>query len=156
MVEPLWHKSVWPHLSGTFKDTIWMQHARNMKITWSYRGFCAIYRVCVTKVSLCIDKEYVMTVKFSILYWDILMDITDMLGGNVPQTKIEHVLCTISKLSALLWKTFWLSELLSKLSEKLKIGSKNLVGLAVIYLLIKTCKILFWSISQEPFGLLKF
>ena len=41
------------------------------------------------------------------------------------------------------------------LSEKLKNAIKNLVGLAVLELLFKICKLLFWSVSPEPLALLK-
>ena len=52
------------------------------------------------------------------------------------------------------WKTIWFSW--SKLSEKLKHSINILIGLVVLELLIVTCKILFWSITQEPLGLLKY
>ena len=46
--------------------------------------------------------------------------------------------------------------LLSKLSKELKNGIEILVGSAGFKLWIKTFKILFWSITSEPLGLLKF
>ena len=39
---------------------------------------------------------------------------------------------------------------------KIKNCIKISVGQAVLELLIRTCKIMFWSITQEPLGLLKF
>ena len=45
--------------------------------------------------------------------------------------------------------------ILKQMSDKLKNGIKMLVGQVVLELLIKTCKILFWSIAREPLGLLK-
>ena len=43
------------------------------------------------------------------------------------------------------------------MSEKLKNGIEVLVGQAIRELLIKTCKLLSWSITQElPFGQLNF
>ena len=44
----------------------------------------------------------------------------------------------------------------SKLSKELKYGIEILIGQAVFKLWIKTVKILFWSITQELLGLLKF
>ena len=44
----------------------------------------------------------------------------------------------------------------AKLSKELKNGIEIFVDQAVFKLWIKTVKILFWSISQEPLGLLKF
>ena len=44
----------------------------------------------------------------------------------------------------------------SKLSKELKHGIEICVGQAVFKLWIKTVKIVFWSINQEPLGLLKF
>ena len=44
----------------------------------------------------------------------------------------------------------------SKLSSELKNGIEILVGQADFKLWIKTVKMLFWSITQEPPGLLKF
>ena len=59
------------------------------------------------------------------------------------------------------WKTMWSSW--SKLSEKLKHVVKILIGPAILMLLIKISKLLFWSfflwfwsITWEPYGLLKF
>ena len=69
-------------------------------------------------------------------------------GVSAPQAKIEHVLCPISKLLIIFCKLIWLSW--SKLSEKLKNGIK-IIGQALLELLIKTCKIWFWSITQELF-----
>ena len=40
------------------------------------------------------------------------------------------------------------------MSEKLKAGTKILVGHMVLELLIETCKLLFWLITKEPLGLL--
>ena len=40
--------------------------------------------------------------------------------------------------------------------SKLKNGVEILVGQAVCKIWIKTVKIMFWSITQEPLGLLKF
>ena len=45
---------------------------------------------------------------------------------------------------------------LRKLSKELKIDFEILAGQAVFKLWIKTVKILFWSIIQEPLALLKF
>ena len=44
----------------------------------------------------------------------------------------------------------------SKLSKELKNRIEILVGQVVFKLWIKTVKILFWSMTQEPLGLLKF
>ena len=44
----------------------------------------------------------------------------------------------------------------SKLSKELKNGTEILVDQAVLKLWIKTVKILFWSITKEPIGLIKF
>ena len=46
--------------------------------------------------------------------------------------------------------------ILSNLSKELKIGIEILVGQSVFKLRIKTVKILFWLIMQQPLGLLKF
>ena len=70
-----------------------------------------------------------------------------------PKNKIEHVLCAISKLSTLFWKI--ISASWTKLSKKPKNGIKISVGQAVLELLIKTCKLLFWSVTQELLGILK-
>ena len=43
-----------------------------------------------------------------------------------------------------------------KLSKELKNGIEILVGQAVFKLWIKTVKIMFWSITQEPPDLLQF
>ena len=57
-------------------------------------------------------------------------------GWKVPKQKFYHALCTISKSAALFLinNVSW-----SKLYEKLKNGNKNLVGQAVLVLLIKIC-----------------
>ena len=44
--------------------------------------------------------------------------------------------------------------ILSNFFEKLKNGIKISEGHTVLVLLIKTCKIVFWSTTQEPLGLL--
>ena len=44
----------------------------------------------------------------------------------------------------------------SKLSKELKNGIEILVGQTVFKLWIKIFKILFWSVTQEPLGVLKF
>ena len=43
-----------------------------------------------------------------------------------------------------------------KLSKKLKNSTRILVGQVVLKLWIRTAKILFSSITQEPFGVLKY
>ena len=73
---------------------------------------------------------------------------------SAPLTKNWHVLCTVSKLSTSFWKIIYAS--CSKLSKELKNDTEILVGQAVFKLWIKTAKILFWSITQEPLDLLKF
>ena len=42
---------------------------------------------------------------------------------------------------------------MKQLSEKLKNGIRFSVGQVVLELLIKMCKLLFWSIAQKPLGL---
>ena len=69
----------------------------------------------------------------------------------------EIILCCISKLSTPFWKVIYASQ--SKLSKELKSGIKILVdqvffSLSFFKLWIKTVNILFWSIIQEPLGLL--
>ena len=44
---------------------------------------------------------------------------------------------------------------LGKLFKELKIVVEILVGQAIFKLWIKTVKIMFWSVTQEPLGLLK-
>ena len=44
----------------------------------------------------------------------------------------------------------------NKLSKELKIGIEILVGQMILKLWIKAVKIMFWSITHEPLGLLKF
>ena len=54
------------------------------------------------------------------------------LRGNGTQTKIEHVLCAISKLSSLILNKNWYKRAMAKLSEKLKNATKILVHQMVI------------------------
>ena len=64
--------------------------------------------------------------------------------GTAPQTKIEHVLYTISNHHQFLEKfEKIISASWGKLSEKLKNDINISVDQAVLELLIKTCKILF-------------
>ena len=44
----------------------------------------------------------------------------------------------------------------SKLFKKIKNGIEIYIGQAVFKLWIKTVEIIFWSITQDPLGLLKF
>ena len=62
-------------------------------------------------------------------------------GKTEPWTKIEHVLCSASKLSTLFWKIVRPSW--SKVSEKLSNGIKVSVGQSFLELLIKIYKISF-------------
>ena len=65
-----------------------------------------------------------------------------------------HVLCSIWKLSTPCWKIIYVSY--KKLPKELKNGIEILVGRKVFKLWIKTIKMLFGSITQEPLGLSKF
>ena len=75
--------------------------------------------------------------------------------GTAPKPKLS-ILWAISTLSTLvkLWQLQWLSW--GTLSEQLRYGIKILVDQAILKLLIKTYKILFWSVTQEPLIVFKF
>ena len=70
-----------------------------------------------------------------------------------PNQKLA-CLCSISNLSTLFGKLKY--ALHSHLSRELKNGVEILVGQAIFKLWIKTAKVLFGSIIQEPLGLPKF
>ena len=77
----------------------------------------------------------------------------DLRGNCTPYQKLACFVLFL-KLSTSFCKIIYASY--SKLSKELKNGIEILVGPAVIKLWIKKVKILFWSITQEPLGLLKF
>ena len=66
-----------------------------------------------------------------------------------------HVLCSISKWSMLFGKIIYM-HLRANCPRNSKNGIEVLVDQVVFKLWIKTVKIWFWSITQEPFDLLKF
>ena len=76
-------------------------------------------------------------------------------GYCISERKLAYVLCSILKLSTLFLENNTCI-LYSKLSKELKDGIEILVGQAVCKLWIKTVKMSFGSITQEPLALPKF
>ena len=70
-------------------------------------------------------------------------------GGTAPQTKIS-MFCALSQNYQHLLKNI-IS--IPKQAKKLKTDIQISLGLRIFEFPIKTCKIMFWSIIQEPLGL---
>ena len=75
-------------------------------------------------------------------------------GYCTPDQKLACFVLYLKIVNIFLKKTIYACY--SKFSKKLKNGIEILVGQAVLKLWIKTLKMLFGSITQEPFGLPKF
>ena len=67
---------------------------------------------------------------------------------TAPLTRNKHVLCAISNYQHLFEKIIYV------LSKELEIGIEILADQVVFKLRINTVRILFWSITHEPLGLL--
>ena len=70
---------------------------------------------------------------------------------HLKPTKIKHYLKIIN--TYLKKNIFILKQIIC--CEKIRNDIRILVGQVVLRLLIKTCKIVFWSIIQKPLGLLQ-
>ena len=80
-----------------------------------------------------------------------------LLRGNcTPNQKLACFVLFLKIINTFLQIIYIIYTSYSKLFKELKNGIDSLVGQAVFKLRIKTVKILFWSITQEPLNLLEF